>query len=76
MTIYVGKWDLLPESWEGINGLYEKSEEEIKAEVEREEALETGCYYLGCYTPRQFEEEFNGDNFAELHGTNYWIKIF
>ena len=31
MKIYVGRWSLLPESWEGYNGLSEKSEEEIKA---------------------------------------------
>ena len=36
MKIYVGRWDLLPEEWEGINGLYEKSEEEIAAEISRE----------------------------------------
>ena len=36
MMFYVGKWKLLPEDWEGINGLYEKSEEEIKAMVEKD----------------------------------------
>lgn len=83
MTIYVGKWSLLPESWEGINGLYEKSEEEIKAEVMREFIAQNDKPFdgdidplIGNYTPEQFEETFNADNNSTLHGTTYWIKIF
>lgn len=82
MKIYVGRWDLLPESWEGINGLYEKSEEEIEAEVERQiDIQERGPKWeydwtLGIYTEECFEETFNGDNERRLNGTDYWIKIF
>jgi hypothetical protein len=76
MKIYVGRWDLLPLEWEGIYGLYEKPEEEIQNEVDRQLDLDTGDPHIGWYFPNVFEEEFNGDDYAELHGTTYWIKIF
>ena len=82
MKIYVGRWDLLPKEWEGINGLYEKSEEEIAAEISREvdqDAAENRYYednLIAIYEPEEFEETFNGDNESKLHGTRYWIKIF
>lgn len=75
MTIYVGRWDLLPDEWEGINGLYEKTEEEIMAEVSREVDADADNF-VAVYTPEEFEETFNGDNNRTLHGTDYWIKIF
>ena len=80
MRIYVGRWDLLPEDWEGINGLYEKSEDEIRAEIGRE----IGAWadkspfednLMGCYTEIEFEEEFNGND-GSLNGVTYFIKIF
>ncbi len=82
MKIYVGRWDLLPEDWEGINGLYEKPEWLIKHEIARQYEADMlrnplGCQFLiGEYTPIQFEETFNGDNERKLNGTDYWIKIF
>lgn len=80
MKVYVGRWSLLPDEWEGINGLYEKSTEEIEAEVKRQQdfiLLYTGEEdpYVGVYTIEEFEEEFNADNDAKLHGLKYWIKI-
>ncbi len=79
MKIYVGRWDLLPEEWEGINGLYEKSEKEIKAEISRQvdEMDKTGDNdnTVAIYTPAEFEETFNDDN-GELNGGKYWMKIF
>lgn len=80
MKIYVGRWDLLPEEWEGINGLYEKSEKEIAEEVKRQEELcfdemDDECDNVGVYTPMEFEEEFNANN-GDLNGANYWIKIY
>lgn len=80
MTIYVGRWDLLPEDWEGINGLYDASEEEIAEEVKRQNVLcfgENDEKYdnIGFYTPFEFEEEFNA-NKGDLNGGSYWIKIF
>ena len=76
MKIYVGKRGLLPEEWEGINGLYEKSKKEIIAEIGREfeEWAKSNPYednLMGVYTPEEFEEEFNGDNNRELNGTTY-----
>ena len=80
MTIYVGKWSLLPEDWEGINGLYEKSEEEIRAESIREADAEQMANpdktnLLGRYTVEEFEETFNA-NEGDFHGKDYWIKFF
>ena len=81
MMFYVGKWKLLPEEWEGINGLYEKDEEEIKAEVYRE-MEEWGRHhaceddFIGAYTQEEFEETFNGDDEGALDGVTYWLKIF
>ena len=82
MKVYVGRWDLLPGYWEGINGLYEKSEEEIKKEVLRQmqlqsdESFEESDPIPGIYTAIQFEETFNGCHNTTLNGINYWIKIF
>ena len=75
MTIYVGKWTLLPEDWEGINGLYEKSEEEIRAEVSREVDLCEDDNLIAIYTVEEFEETFNA-NEGDFHGKDYWIKFF
>lgn len=81
MKIYVGRWDLLPEEWEGINGLYEKSEEEINEEVQRQIEIVVDDNtnerdYVGIYTPVEFEEEFNGSHSGWLTSDDYWIKIF
>ena len=75
-TIYVGRWDLLPKEWEGINGLYEKKEEEIREEISRQVDVAGNDYFIAIYTPEEFEETFNGDNNSALHGTAYFIKIF
>ena len=75
MTIYVGRWDMLPEDWEGINGLYEKSKHEIIDEVARQMDI-AGDDNVGAYTQTEFEETFNGDNEGTFNGTKYWIKIF
>ena len=81
MTIYVGKWSLLPKEWEGINGLYEKSEDEIREELCRQidewaKSHRTEDNLMGAYTLAEFEEEFNGDDHKKLNGKTYFIKIF
>lgn len=80
MTIYVGRWDLLPEDFEGINGLYDASEKEIREEVYRQDALcvdemDDQYDHIGIYTVEEFEEEFNANEGA-LNGGKYWIKFF
>ena len=80
-TVYVGLWSLLPEDWEGINGLYEKSEKEIREEVKRQGEILVkkhydGGEYVGIYESFPFEETFNGDDEGDFNGTTYWIKIF
>jgi hypothetical protein len=81
MRIYVGRWDLLPESWEGINGLYEKSEEEIDAETKRQQEFllqDTGYEddFVGNYYPEEFEDSFNQCLTRFIDSRDYWIKIF
>lgn len=83
MEIYVGRWDLLPEDWEGVNGLYVKSQAEIESEVEREEHeaynLPIDDRYIGKYTPEQFEEEINhfiDDSREDFSCVTHWIKFF
>ena len=81
VVIYIGRWDLLPKEWDGINGLYEKGEQEIWEEISRQSEAWKASHeyegtYIGSYTLTWFEEEFNGDNRASLNGTTYFIKIF
>lgn len=82
MEIYVGRWDLLPDSWEGYNGLSEKSEEEIKAEVKREIDAWEDIYhnpynnFMGFYSPKDFEDTFNQCLTHFINSKDYWIKIF
>lgn len=83
MKIYVGRWDLLPASWEGYNGLSEKSEEEIKLEVTREINVWADMppynpynNFMGFYTHQEFEETFNQCLTHFIDSKDYWIKIF
>ena len=81
MKIYVGRWDLLPKEYDGINWLYEASEEEVAAEISREveqwdSSHDVTDYNLGIYTPEEFEETFNGDKEGTFNGSVYWMKIF
>ena len=81
MKIYMGRWDLLPLAWEGINGLSTKNEDEIRAELAREidayaENHSVEDKRMGVYTPQEFEDEFNYDTKNVLTTETYWIKIF
>ena len=76
MKIYVGRWDLLPAEWEGYNGLSEKSEEEIKAEISREVDIIEEDTFIAIYEPEEFEETFNQCLTRFIDSNNYWIKIF
>lgn len=82
MKIYVGRWDMLPAEWEGYNGLSEKSEDEIKAEVTREIDAWEDIYhnpynnFMGFYSPKDFEDTFNSDINNVFRPDTYWIKIF
>ena len=72
---------MLPEDWEGINGLYDKSEEEIRREIEREysEYALKGAgpdEMIGLWSPEGFEESFNHDLYGWFTTSRYWIKIF
>lgn len=81
MKIYVGRWDALPEEWEGYNGLVEKNREEIVAEIGREIELYAEKYSeedntMGVYEPFEFEESFNYDSNQKMDSDIYWIRIF
>ena len=76
MKFYVGRWNLLPEDWEGINGLDEKVEPEIAREVAREESLDEDDRFIGVYDPEDFEAEFNNTLTEHISSQHYWIKIF
>ena len=76
MKIYVGKWSLLPANWEGYNGLSEKSEEEIIAEVSRQVDIMEEDSFIAVYTPEEFEETFNQCLTRFIDSNTYWIKIF
>ena len=84
IRIYVGRWDMLPAEWEGIQGLDVADEGEVKREVERQHSIlatnkphsEEECDYVGVYTPEVFEAEFNYDLQGFFTTQTYWIKIF
>lgn len=76
MTIYVGRWDLLPEDMEGYNGLSEKDHWDIAEEVAREMRLTKEDKLIGEYTEVEFEDTFNQDINNSLRTDTYWIKIF
>lgn len=81
MIIFVGRWDLLPEDWEGINGLYKKTVPELEAEVRRESNIFGPCpddRFIGMFTPEEFEEELNhfiDDGRDEFSPITHWIKV-
>lgn len=81
MKIFVGRWDLLPASWEGINGLTKSNQEEIMRELSREIEEYDDTHprtdpRMGVYTPEEFEDEFNYDTKNNFTTETYWIKIF
>ena len=75
--VYIGRWDLLPEEWEGINGLYDKSVDEIAKEIGREiEVAGDDDRLIGEYSLEEFEETFNQtlDN-KHISSEHYFIKF-
>lgn len=74
MTIYVGKWSLLPQSWEGYNGLIQKSRDEVYKEIRRQH-LVCGDSLIDTYTPKEFEEMFNQDLEKRFNTEDYFIRI-
>lgn len=78
MKIYVGRWDLLPEDWDGINGLRDKDEEEIQAELSQEVNTDEGYAdnFIAVYTRAEFEETFNDTLIEHITSKDYWIRIF
>ena len=75
MIIYVGRWDLLPEEWEGYNGLNTKDHWDIAEEVSREKR-HVKDKFIDEYTAEEFEDTFNQGLTRFIDSRNYWIKIF
>lgn len=83
MKIYIGRWDLLPEDWEGYNGLVEKNKFDIIDEIVREKMIaresddeDLDEDMIDSFTPKQFEEMFNQDLEDIFNNKTYWIRIF
>lgn len=83
MKIYIGRWDLLPEDWEGYNGLVEKNKYDIIDEIVREKMIaresddeDIDEDMIDSFTPKQFEETFNQDLENIFNNKTYWIRIF
>ena len=81
MRIYVGRWNLLPKEWDGYNALCEKTQNDILLELRREldeyeKTHEKEDNFMGVYTPKEFENTFNGDLIGAFNNEKYWIKIF
>ena len=81
MKIYVGRWELLPTEWEGINSLYEQNQDGILAELAREidkyaETHTREDNIMGAYSAGEFEDTFNHDLARRLNTEDYWIRIF
>lgn len=75
MKIYVGRWDLLHEDWEGYNGLSRMNSWDASEEVAREKR-HSDDDFLGEYTPEEFEDTFNQCLTHFIDSKDYWIKIF
>lgn len=76
MKIYVGKYEYLPQEWEGYNGLVEKSEAEIMAEVQRQIGIDEDDDLIGVYEKKEFEATINGLLNPDLRVCNYWVRIY
>lgn len=81
MRIYVGRWDLLPEEWDGYNGLLKMDHWDTAEELSREirEYAKTHTKednLMGVYEAEEFEDTFNQDLENRLNTQTYWIKIF
>lgn len=82
MKVCVGRWNLLPKDWDGINGLYNKSGKAILKEAEREESVAAEKYpsdrFVGVFSLREFEEEINQNIDGWSHcfsSVTHWIKF-
>lgn len=75
MKIYVGRWDLLHEDYEGYNGLSKMDSWYAAEEVAREKR-HSDDKFIGEYSGEEFEDTFNQDLNNSLRTDRYWIKIF
>lgn len=81
MTIFVGRWDLLPKSWEGYNALIGKKRIEILTEISREAGLfleQNGHEdnFIAVYSAAEFEDTFNQTLTGHISSEDYWVRIF
>ena len=75
MKIYVGRWDLLHEDYEGYNGL-SKADSFTTAEEVAREKRHSDDKFIGEYSGEEFEETFNQCLTSFIDSKDYWIKIF
>lgn len=75
MKIYVGRWDLFNEVYEGIWDLENLSPEEVEREVAREADRPDADRRIAVYTPKELEAEFNNDIDGSFNTETYWMRI-
>lgn len=82
MKICVGRRELLPKDWDGINGLYKKSGKAILKEAEREESVAFDRFpddrFIGVFSLVEFEEELNqyiDDERDDFSPVTHWVKF-
>jgi len=85
IKVCIGRWDLLPKKWDGINTLYRKTGKEIIAEAVRQKYLimpgekyDEMDDFVGVMDLVTFEETFNhyiDDGGDELNPVTHWIKF-
>lgn len=80
MTIFVGRWGLLPKNWDGINTILACTQEQLAHELNREldevEFHGKEGRYIAIYEPIEFEDTFNQTLDNPLSSNDYWIRIF
>lgn len=78
--IYVGRWDLLREEWGHEVDLGKMTRQELRDEIGRQIDIATDDNlddrdYIGAYSPKEFEDEFNGSHPGWLSSENYFVKL-
>lgn len=74
--VVIGKWDWLPENWEGYNGLNENTMMAVVDDIKCQKRMHPEDKLVGIYTDQQFEDTFNQDLNGLLTTKEYFIKIY
>lgn len=80
MKIFVGRWDLIPDSTPHY-AISAWSRAEVVAELAREideyaKSHDVEDNNMGAYDAQEFEDTFNGKTSDHINTKDYWIRIF